>query len=345
MPIIGTKDSSCQFAFSINCYFYLILFTFRPPSRISMRPNRVINEEFVEVQRSSSADGLLRTSSSRNKKLPHYMLPRDVGTYPFDSSATRLSLSDLNIKQQRSRAPSPLRLSAPAAQENINQQPNAVKAPWRPSSAHAESHRANRKKMPTAGSIQFENNRASSRERNSGQSNQIRYTSSDDLHFRPDSGRRGETLMKKRRKKSPHPRARGAGGVKYDDISSSVLKATKNLEQISKHLKTVAESLSESALLNLTNDHIQQQHTTQQISRIENVKVMDDSGEYQPFEESKKSSQLANGRSPGHSKYAPLTASEQENLESFAEELDLENLVRERMHSKLKDILHAQLSM
>jgi hypothetical protein len=315
-----------------------------------MRPNRVINEEFVEVQRSSSADGLLRTSSSRNKKLPHYMLPKDVGTYPFDSSATRLSLSDLNIKQQRSRAPSPLRLSAPAAQENIHQQANTAKAPWRPSSAHAESHRANRKKMPTAGSIQFENNRASSRERSSGQNNQIRYTSSDDLHFRPDSGRRGETLMKKRRKNSPHPRARETGGgVKYDDyISSSVLKATKNLEQISKHLKTVAESLSESALLNLTNDHIQQQqqHTTQQISRIENLKVMDDSGEYQPYEESKKSSQVPNGHSNnGHSKYAPLTASEQENLESFADELDLENLVRERMHSKLKDILHAQLSM
>lgn len=280
---------------------------YRPPSRISIRPNR-INGDFVPV---SSGD----KNKKKGKKVPHYMLPKDAGTFGFHSS-DQLRLIEERIKAL-SRSTSPQQLH----RRSRSEEPFG-KMPWFPSSSNPSSPLASRRR-PSAISTTDQKKRVP-------MNSNHRYTSAttDELQFKPE---RKETLMRKRKK-----RASSASNTSknnpvtemYSELSSSVLKATKNLEQISKHLKTVAESLSESALLNLTNDHIQQQH---QLNHSQ-MNVMDESMEMNQIEEGE------------NQRYQPLSEKEETNLRNFTEELDLATLVRERMQLKLKDIFKTQFN-
>lgn len=342
-----------------------------PPSRISIRPKR-INGEFVPVIIPEAA------AKKKKKKVPHYMLPRDAGTFGFEST-NGLKLSDL-ATQSKSRPTSPagvVRSSSYSQNNNLNNANNnnsnnysynangnsaarvsqsAGRAPWRPSSKNTESPLRTRPKSPNAVSFSNYPERSQSAER-------FR-----DSHLQQQqlvaSKHKKSSKKKSSAKKVSNNSSNNNNGAVYDELSFSVLKATKNLEQISKHLKTVAESLSESALLNLTNDHIQIQQLQQ--SRIENgttnnqaaaannstnhinINIMDEDSrdnsfaDRQPLPPQQLQQQQATA---SQSRYAPLTDQEQENIKKFTEEMDLANMVRERMQMKLKDVLLANFSL
>jgi hypothetical protein len=320
-------------------------------------------------------------AKKKKKKVPHYMLPRDAGTFGFEST-NGLKLSDL-ATQSKSRPTSPagvVRSSSYSQNNNLNNANNnninsynynyiangngaarvsqsAGRAPWRPSSKNTESPLRTRPKSPNAVSFSNYPERSQSAER-----------------FR-DSRLQQQQLVASKQKKSSKKKSsvkkmsnnssNNNNGAVYDELSFSVLKATKNLEQISKHLKTVAESLSESALLNLTNDHIQIQQLQQ--SRIENgttnnqaaannstnhinINIMDEDSRDNSFADRQplpptQQLQQQQQATASQSRYAPLTDQEQENLKKFTEEMDLANMVRERMQMKLKDVLLANFSL
>jgi hypothetical protein len=250
------------------------------------------------------------------------------------------------VVRRSSSVPPPERNTSPARVSTM------LRQPWRPSSANADSPSKSRPLSTERNHL-----RASSSD-NVVPGPRFTKVDPDQLEFRPPRNRiPSETLMKKKKKKSK----KSDTEVLVGEMSASVLKATKNLEQISKHLKTVAESLSESALLNLTNDQIQQHQLINDLSHDHiitpsnsngnhhnhnhhNNQLLTEGSQYSTLNGLSKS-ELSEGKKSSSNKYNPLSESEEKHFNDFlTDDLDLASLIKERMHLKLKNILQSQLN-
>lgn len=160
------------------------------------------------------------------------------------------------------------------------------------------------------------------------------------------------------------------------DISIRVLEATKNLEHMSKHLLGVAESLSESALLNLSNDRHQSKLVSDSALVNESIlpatstmvfpvesndvsSVRKDSSRAQEFDVIKShSTEVCNVSSPGdfheasivNGKYHPDVVNETLDISQMSEFTSqdinfIADMVKRRMHAKLKGLLESQLAI
>jgi hypothetical protein len=189
-----------------------------------------------------------------------------------------------------------------------------------------------------------------------------------------------KTAMKKKRAIQKEAVLQVSEGIKtaeiLGDISIRVLEATKNLEHMSKHLLEVAESLSESALLNLSNDRHQSKlisdsalvndsnlpATSTMVFPVEsndNSSVRKSSARAPEFDGIKShSAEVRNISSPtdfhetsiANGKDHPEVISGMLDISQMSEFTSqdvnfITDMVRRRMHAKLKGMLESQLGI
>lgn len=206
------------------------------------------------------------------------MLPKDVPLSHYEASAIsssmRRSYSDNGITR-RCQDHTTSHSNGNAERNMPCELKQSQRPAWIPSSAFASSQTPSptrRRPHSTDGTIPYASCRVAShsqelmhgdmKTKKKKQKKSNKSIIDDHYHSHNAEKRPQKTAMRKKRiaqkeMRPNHDTNPNQNSKFMEEISSSVLLATKNLEQISRHLRDVAESLSESALLNLTNDQQQ----------------------------------------------------------------------------------------
>lgn len=264
----------------------------RPPSRISIRPNR---NEFTDSSPKRKNSPL--RPNSKSVDLPRYMLPKE------SSPPTRHSMTELRHAENG-------RAKSPALTKSID----SKKPAWCPSNAFAHAKVATRM-------------RARSAEPRLRNSISVPHQAPVPVPLFTKTNKAPKVKQSKQSKPKKVISKQAAaekGEEKFNGIAESVLAATRNLEHVSRRLRDVAETLSESALLNASN---------LEDSRFSRGQLTRDATPT-------RSASRTNQQSPDNTRGKSVLNND--NLlfpEGPVNNSQLTDLVRQRMHAQLRDIL------
>jgi hypothetical protein len=271
----------------------------RPPSRISIRPNR--NSFNVEPVPTSRRGSPMR-AGAKSVDLPRYMLPKE------SSLPTRYSMSTLRPSDHG-------RAKSPAATKPVERKPA-----WCPSNAFSHA--------PSPTRIRARSAEPALRHSIPAPSANIQPMT---LFTKTNKAPKAKSSKQSKNNKKVPTASKSKQHVQNQEdkaingIAASVLAATRNLEHVSLRLRDVADTLSESALMNVTN---------LEDSRLSRGQVMRESTP------TRTSSRSVHQQSPNTSRVKTVATSD--NLlfpEGPVDNVQLTDLVRQRMHAQLRDIL------
>lgn len=370
----------------------------RPPSRISIRPRSVDFLESRELIRSvATSNDKQQLHSFSVSNIPRYMFPKDAllsrsignftevkrkGNEPKRvNSFNQLSCSDSKLTRS-------CVIPATSHRHKSPTQNNDNRRPWIPSSTHASQSSVEIQNHPPADEALYANltNPRKVELQKESLPNHLRARRKKGKKQLPSkqlnnaSNAKPKTAIKKKRamqnSQQDTVQHETSGTTKtaeiLGDISIRVLEATKNLEHMSKHLLGVAESLSESALLNLSNDRHQSRLISDSgdvnasvlpamstmVFPIESIEVATKRTDMvtshghdgkvrnvsSPIDFHEISHANANGRN--HSEVATGMLDISQMSEFTSQDVSyIADMVKRRMHAKLKSLLQSQVGI